>query len=101
LIPAYYGDQGIFVTRSTFLKVGKYPDVKIMEDSLFCRRVWKTGRMRLIKKKMIVSSRRFDEDGAFLVYLFDYWCGVREILGLSNEKYAKGYNENNRMRGIK
>lgn len=101
VIPAYYGDQGIFVTRATFIKVGKFPDVKIMEDSLFCRKVWKTGRMRLIKKKMVVSSRRFDEDGAFRVYMFDYMCGVREMLGLSNEKYAKSYNDNNRARGIK
>lgn len=101
LFPLYFGDQAIFVTRSAFMEVGKFPDVHIMEGAQFCRRLWKTGRMGLVKKKVVVSSRRFIEGGPWRVFAFDAWCTIRHILHISNEKYSVYYKENNLKRSTK
>lgn len=101
IFPLYYGDQAIFVTRSAFMKVGKFPNVHIMEDSQLCRRLLKIGRLGLVKSKVVSSARRFTDGGTWKVLFFDIWCTIRDILHISNEKYSDYYKENNRTRSPK
>jgi rSAM/selenodomain-associated transferase 2 len=101
LIPRYFGDQAIFVTRSAFMKVGKFPDVRIMEDTIFCKRLWKIGRLRLVKEKVTISPRRFKEWGILNTFMFDARCTILDLFNLSSEKYSHLYQEYNRIRGDK
>jgi hypothetical protein len=95
----YFGDQAIFASRAAFLQVGKFPDVRLMEDAKFCRQLKKIGRTTLVKKKMISSNRRFTEGGILRVLLFDSWCTILNALGFSIERYAVSYKKNNSLRG--
>jgi glycosyltransferase involved in cell wall biosynthesis len=95
----YYGDQALFFERSAFVQAGKYPNVNLMEDSLLCRRIKKIGRLKLIPERVLISPRRFLDDGYWRVCFFDIRCSVLDSLGMSCERYAESYKRNNRNRG--
>ena len=55
-----FGDQGIFVTKDLFQKMGGFPDLPIMEDYEFSRRM-KRQRIPLavLPGRIITSARRY------------------------------------------
>lgn len=59
----FYGDQGIFVTAAVFREIGGYPKRRIFEAFEFCNLIKKFGGLRLIRKAMKTSPRRFIEGG--------------------------------------
>ncbi|MCB1324783.1 MAG: glycosyltransferase [Spirochaetales bacterium] len=99
--PEYYGDQGIFVRRAAFQKVGGFPDRAILEAAHLCRRLRQLGRLTLVRACMITSPRRFLDGGVLRVLLSDSWIWLRDRLGLSTEHFAAGYWHYNASRGRK
>ena len=95
VFPWYYGDQGVFVKTSVFKKVKGYPKKKIMESSDLCRLLWKQGKLKLIKKDMLTSPRRFLKYGIFKVLGWDFEIWFQDLLGKDVEKYAEEYWEFN------
>ena len=75
------GDQGIFMSRSLFTKVGGFPNQPLMEDIEISRRLLQEKRPYCIKQKVKTSGRRWEEKGAFrTIWLmwslrWAYWCG--------------------------
>jgi rSAM/selenodomain-associated transferase 2 len=59
----FFGDQGIFVRRDVFRKTGGFPDVPIMEDVLFSKKLAHMGKTVCLNERIYVSSRRWDEHG--------------------------------------
>jgi len=59
----FYGDQGIFVKKNTFLRMGGFPEVPIMEDVLFSRRLRTIGKTVVLSDKITVSARRWEKNG--------------------------------------
>ena len=57
------GDHGIFCRRAAFARVGGYPDVPLMEDAEFYRRLRRVGRMRQLPAYIISSPRRYEQLG--------------------------------------
>jgi len=53
-----YGDQGIFVTRAAFDRVGGYRPLPIMEDIDFVQRIRRTGRFVVLPDTVTTSGRR-------------------------------------------
>lgn len=55
-----FGDQGIFISRDLFFKMGCFPEIPIMEDYSFTRRL-KRRRVPLtfIKSPILSSARRY------------------------------------------
>ncbi|MHC4447452.1 MAG: glycosyltransferase [Planctomycetota bacterium] len=92
----FFGDQGIFVTRTAFERVGGYPQTALMEDVLFCRQLRTMGRLKVAKGIMFTSPRRFVRHGPIrqaligLYLLFATWVGLRPA-----RVYA-WYNRDNR-----
>lgn len=60
-----YGDHGIFCRREVFMAVGGYPDVPLLEDAEFYRRIRRHGRTRQLSSKIITSPRRYEEIGPY------------------------------------
>jgi hypothetical protein len=58
-----YGDQGIFLRRDTFWKLGGFPRVPFMEDLMFMRRVRTAGHVQLVPHRIGVSARRWQQTG--------------------------------------
>ncbi|WP_372739524.1 TIGR04283 family arsenosugar biosynthesis glycosyltransferase [Neptunomonas sp.] len=75
------GDQGIFVSRSLFDKVGGFPDQPLMEDIEISRRLLSEVRPICIRQKVTTSGRRWEQKGAIrtIVLMWSlrwaYWCG--------------------------
>ncbi len=78
----FYGDQGIFVTKEVFIKTGGFPEVLLMEDVLFAKKLRKIGKTVVLSDKIFVSPRRWEQKGVVkTVLLYSllnilFWLGV-------------------------
>ncbi len=76
------GDHGIFCRRTAFVEVGGFPEVPLMEDVEFFRRLRRAGRVVCSEKRIVVSPRRYEEVGrARLTFAYGfiaalYVCGL-------------------------
>lgn len=59
----FYGDQGIFVKKDAFERIGGFPKVPIMEDVLFTQQLRKMGKTIVLPDKITVSARRWEKNG--------------------------------------
>jgi rSAM/selenodomain-associated transferase 2 len=59
------GDQGIFVNRETFIKLGGFPDQPLMEDVAFCSRMLGVSRPNCLAARIITSGRRWEKHGVW------------------------------------
>ncbi len=58
-----YGDQVLFVKRDFFKKIGGFPETSFAEDLYFMHRISKMGKIQLIPKYAITSSRKWKNYG--------------------------------------
>jgi rSAM/selenodomain-associated transferase 2 len=76
------GDQGMFVRRDLFQRVGGFPEIALMEDLAISRRLKRLARPARIPEPVLASSRRWDRDGiwrtiALMWFLRGaYWLGA-------------------------
>ncbi len=69
----FYGDQGIFVRRDVFLKMGGFPEVPLMEDVIFTKRLRKAGKTVVLKDRIFVSPRRWETRGILkTIFLYSF-----------------------------
>ena len=59
------GDQAIFVRRQVFQKIGGYPDLALMEDVEFSRKLKRVGKIACLHERVVTSARRWQRDGVF------------------------------------
>jgi len=83
-----YGDQGIFLFKDFFLKIGGFPDIPIMEDVELALRMKKEGKITLLKDKIITSSRRWEKEGVLLTTFRNRAIIMAYLLGVSPERLA-------------
>jgi len=57
------GDHGMFCRRTAFVNVGGFPEVPLMEDVEFFRRLRRCGRMVCSDKRIVISPRRYEAIG--------------------------------------
>ena len=60
-----YGDQGFFMKRETFDKIGGFPDQPIMEDYELVRRMRKLGQIVTLDTPIVSSSDRWKKHGVW------------------------------------
>lgn len=84
-----YGDQAIFMTKATFLEIGGFPDLPIMEDFEIMRRLRRRGRIGIAPVPVITSSRRWDEIGVWKTTLINQVAIVSYLLGISPERISR------------
>jgi rSAM/selenodomain-associated transferase 2 len=87
----FYGDQAIFVKRDAYLKAGGWPDRSLLEAAYLCKSLQRYGRLGLIRRPVVTSSRRFTEGGVWKVFLHDIRIWGMDLLGMDVEKYGKAY----------
>ena len=91
----YFGDQAVFCKKSIALKVGGFPKKSLMETAYFCKQLKKEGKLSLIKKNIITSSRRFEKEGTMKVLYFDFIVWIRFVLGWDIDSFGKKYWKHN------
>lgn len=65
LTKIFTGDQTIFVRRSTFVTVGRYPDIPLMEDVELSRRLKRRGRLACLRARVVGSTRKCRREGVW------------------------------------
>ena len=58
-----YGDQSVFVRRTTFERLGGFAEIPLMEDVEFSRRLRRTGRTVLLDPPIATSARHHQRRG--------------------------------------
>jgi len=76
------GDQAIFVRRQIFEQLGGFPDIPLMEDIEFSRRLKRQGPTATLTDRVTTSFRRWEKNGPLRTILlmwtlrFLYWLGI-------------------------
>ena len=87
-----YGDQAIFVRRSTFENLGGFPDVPLMEDVLLMQRLRPKSWPVRIPGTVHISPRRWKKNGIVRQTLRNWWLLARFTCGASPETLARHYS---------
>jgi len=89
----FYGDQGIFVAKEAFIKTGGFPEVLMMEDVLFTKKLRKTGKAVVLPDKIFVSPRRWEQKGVFKTALLYSLLNILFWLKISPRVIKKLYGD--------
>jgi rSAM/selenodomain-associated transferase 2 len=85
------GDHGIFCRRTAFVHAGGFPDVPIMEDVEFFRRLRRHGRVMHSKRRIAVSPRRYEAVGPLRLTLAYGFIATLYLFGLSPSALSRIY----------
>lgn len=86
-----YGDQAFFVRRSLFESLGGFPDIPLMEDLSFSMKLKAVGRPVILSGPTFVGARRWQENGAVIQTLRNWFLGGAFMVGASPNWLAKRY----------
>ncbi len=86
-----YGDQGLFMSRSIFNKVGGFPLTPIAEDLYLVRRLGRMGDIRLARGAALTSGRRWRKIGVWRGTAINYMIAIGCFLGIDPYKLAPLY----------
>jgi|JI71714B2RNA_FD_contig_71_1692232_length_963_multi_16_in_0_out_0_1 rSAM/selenodomain-associated transferase 2 len=96
-----YGDQGIFLKRSTFEKIGGYPPLPIMEDFELMRQLKKMGPIDIVPVSVITSARRWQKLGVIKTSLINQLIIGAYFLGIPPHQIATWYRGNHRKKNYR
>ena len=88
-----FGDQGLFVKRDVFEKLGGFAPMPLMEDWDLSVRLRKTGKLDMIKLPIYTSARRFVDSGILKTHLHMHKIKLLYILGTPAEELSKAYHD--------
>jgi hypothetical protein len=91
LFKIMFGDQGIFIKRSVFNKLGGFPDIPIMEDLQFSLVARKQIRMGQCGGSIITSARRFRKNGVFRTMMHMHWLKLLYFIGVDTKRINDMY----------
>jgi rSAM/selenodomain-associated transferase 2 len=86
------GDQGIFVSKSLFVKVGAYPDIKLMEDiELSCSLRHRAAPV-ILRGPLNTSARRWRTNGVVQTILLMWVLRIGWFFGCSDRTIRRLYD---------
>ncbi len=84
-----YGDQGLFMTRHVFEKVGGYAEIPLMEDVVIQKSLRKTGRFIKIQHPVVTSARRYLSNGIIRQQLLNTGLVLLYHAGVAPERLKR------------
>ncbi len=84
-----YGDQGLLLRRSEYLRAGEYPDQPLMEDVALVRAL--NRRPRALSARAITGAGRYVRDGWVRRGVRNLWILGRYFAGTDPEVLARAY----------
>lgn len=90
------GDQGIFMYRNVFNRLGGYKTIALMEDIELSKRLRKISKPACIKQPTLqTSSRRWEEHGILRTVLLMWKLRLKYFLGSNPQQLAGEYRNHN------
>jgi rSAM/selenodomain-associated transferase 2 len=87
------GDQAIFARRSVFNTIGGFPDIPIMEDIAFTKRLRRSGRTSPLRSYVVTSARRWARHGTARTIFLMWWMRLLFFLGVGPHRLKQWYPE--------
>jgi rSAM/selenodomain-associated transferase 2 len=85
------GDHGIFCRRTAFVEAGGFPQVPLMEDVEFFRRLHRCGRVVRSNKRIAASARRYEAVGPLRLTVAYGLIATLYFFGVSSSVLARIY----------
>lgn len=85
------GDQGIFVSRALFKRIGGYTDLPLMEDIDLSKRLKREQRPVCLQNTLTTSSRRWEQKGVVRTILMMWYLRLAWFLGVPATRLASRY----------
>lgn len=89
----YYGDSGIFISKKDFQRIAGFPDVPIMEEIEFSKKMRKLGKTRMVKPRIHISARRWQKRGIIRTTVTNWFITLLYNCGYSLERLAQLYKD--------
>ncbi|MDA1052582.1 MAG: TIGR04283 family arsenosugar biosynthesis glycosyltransferase [Planctomycetota bacterium] len=86
-----YGDQAIFMRRGFFESLGRFPEVKLMEDLLLMKKARRNSWPRLLDGPVYIDARRWQRHGVARQTLRNWMLLTAYQLGWSPDSLASYY----------
>lgn len=86
-----YGDQGLFLRREQFERLGGFPPVHFMEDLFFSKELRKHGRIGVAQHRIFVSPRRWQRAGLVRQTLRNWMLTALAAGGVHPDQLRKFY----------
>jgi hypothetical protein len=86
-----YGDQGLFLRRADFERVGGFPPLRFMEDVFLSRALRRLGRVVVSRRRIFVSPRRWRQAGLVRQTLRNWALTALAALGVHPDRLALFY----------
>jgi rSAM/selenodomain-associated transferase 2 len=85
------GDQGIFVRRAVFEALGGYPEIPLMEDVEFTRRLKRRGRLAALPLRVVTSARKWETEGIVRTVVLMWTLRLLYALGTPPARLHRWY----------
>lgn len=85
------GDQGIFVRRRRFERIGGFPEQPIMEDIALSRALRCIAPPCCLRSRLTTSSRRWERYGVFRTVLLMWRLRLAYFIGVDPRSLARSY----------
>jgi rSAM/selenodomain-associated transferase 2 len=86
-----YGDQGLFLRREQFERLGGFPPLRLMEDVFLSRRLRRLGRVVVARPRIFVSPRRWQKMGIVRQTLRNWTLTALAAGGVHPDRLAGRY----------
>lgn len=87
----FYGDGGIFISKHHFYQIGGFPNVPILEEMEFSRKLQYLGKTTLVEPGIHISSRRWKKNGIVRTTALNWFITALYSLGVSPTRLARLY----------
>lgn len=89
-----FGDQGIWVKRDVFESMGGFPDLPIMEDYEFSRRM-KAAQIPIcqLPERIVTSGRRYEKKFPLLTMWQMFWLRCLYRAGVDIQEISRRYRD--------
>jgi rSAM/selenodomain-associated transferase 2 len=86
-----YGDQGLFLRRRDFERLGGFPPLPLLEDLFFSRQLRRRGRIVVAVRRIYVSPRRWQRSGVMRQTLRNWALTALAAAGVAPDRLAAYY----------
>ena len=88
------GDQSLFIKKDLFKQIGGFnEEYTILEDNEIIPRIRSHGKFVVVKKKLITSARRYEENGVFRLQVLFAFINLGHGIGISQTSLLNFYKK--------
>lgn len=87
------GDQAMFVRRDIFGAIGGFPELELMEDIEFSRRLKRAGKIACLTERVETSARRWQQAGVGRTILLMWTLRLAYFVGAPPLQLKKWYRD--------